>query len=81
LRLANERLEAPPQLGGGGVVEAVVDLAGIDQVVALAAGQIHPVPLALVEREAGDGQRLALRAGFLDPVVAAADRVGAVSHL
>ena len=33
------------------------------------------------QREAGDGQRLALGAGLLDPVVAAADGVAAVAHL
>ena len=40
-----------------------------------------PSHLSLVEREAGDGQRLALDAGFLHPVVAAARRIGAVAHL
>jgi hypothetical protein len=36
LGLADQRRQAPAQLGGGGLVEAVVDLAGVDQVLALA---------------------------------------------
>jgi hypothetical protein len=43
------------QLGGGGLVEAVVDLAGIDQVLSLAPAQIDAIPVITVEREAGDG--------------------------
>jgi hypothetical protein len=37
LRLPNQRLQALLQLGGRGLVLAVVDLAGIDQLAALAA--------------------------------------------
>ena len=81
LRLADQRREPLAQFGGRSLVEAVVDLAGVDQVLALAAADIDAVPFVAVEREAGDGQRLALRAGFLDPVVAAAGGVAAVAHL
>jgi hypothetical protein len=47
----------------------VVNLAGIDEVVTLAAAEIDAVPFAFVERETGDGQGLPLRACLLDPVV------------
>jgi len=57
----------------------VIDLAGVDQVVPLAPTEIDAIPLAFVERETGDRQGLALRAGFLDPVVAAAAGVRAVA--
>lgn len=73
LCLPDQRLEALLQVGRGGLVETVVDLAGVDQVIALAAPEVvDAVPFALFEREAGDGQGLALRAGLLDPVVATA---------
>jgi hypothetical protein len=39
------------------------------------------VPVIAVEGKAGNGQRLALLAGFLDPVVAAAGNVAAVADL
>ena len=58
LCLPNQRLEAPPQLGRRCLVEAVVDLAGIDEVVALAPREINAVPFAIIEREAGNPQRL-----------------------
>ena len=81
LRLPDQRRQALAQVGGRCLVEAVVDLAGIDQVVALAAADIDAVPFVAVEREAGDRQRLALRAGLLHPIVAAAGRIAAVAHL
>jgi hypothetical protein len=59
----------------------VVDFIGMDQVLALAAADIDSVPFVAVERGAGDSQRLALDAGFLDPVVTPAGSVGAVAHL
>jgi len=37
------------------LVEAVIDLAGIDQVIALAAADIDAVPVVSVERKAGNG--------------------------
>src|SRR4029077_3213068 len=61
--------------------KAVIDLARIDQVRALAAGQIEAVPFVAVQREARDHQRLALRTGFLDPVVTPARGIDAVAHL
>ena len=53
----------------------------VDEIVALAPADEESVPLAAVEREAGDGQGLALRAGLLHPVVASSGRVDAVAHL
>jgi hypothetical protein len=67
LGLADQGREAPAQLGGRLLVEAVIDLAGRDQVIVLAAADIDAVPIVAVERKARDGQRLALGAGFLDP--------------
>jgi hypothetical protein len=49
----------------------VVDLASIGQVIALAPADIDAVSIVAVERKGSDGQRLALGAGFLDPVAAA----------
>jgi hypothetical protein len=69
------------QRGGRYLVEAVVDLAGLDEIIALAPADVKPVPLAPVEREAGDGQRLPLRAGLLHPVVRAPRRINAVADL
>src|ERR1700760_1525509 len=71
LCFSEQRFEAGLQVLSDGVVETVINLAGLDQV----------LPLAAREREAGDGQRLPLRRGFLDPIVRAADRIIAVSQL
>ena len=54
LGLADQRREALAQVCGRLLVEAVVDLAGIDQVVAFAAADIDAVPIVAVEREARD---------------------------
>ena len=48
----------------------MVHLAGIDEFVALAPADVQAVPLVAIERESGNRQRLAPRAGLLDPVVA-----------
>ena len=79
LRLTDQRRQALLQVGGRDLVEAVVDLAGVDQIVAPAPADVESVPLGAVEREAGDGKGLALRAGLLDPVVPTAGRLLAVS--
>jgi hypothetical protein len=65
LCLADKRRQMLAQIGGRPGIEAVVDLAGIDKVPALAAGQIDAVPFSTVEGKAGDGQRLTLLAVFL----------------
>lgn len=59
----------------------MVDLAGVDQLAVLASAKVDTVSFTLVEREAGDGQGLPLRAGLLHPTVAAAADVGAVTVL
>src|SRR5215207_8880145 len=59
----------------------MIDLSGVDQVLALATRQVDAVPLTAVEREPRDGQCLTLGAGLLDPVVASARAVAAVSYL
>jgi hypothetical protein len=60
------------QVGGRDLVETVVDFAGVDQIVALAPADVEPVQLRPVECEAGNGQRLPLRA-----VVCASCLIGA----
>jgi hypothetical protein len=72
LGLADQRCQAAAQLRGGCLIEAMVDLAGVDQILALAPAEIDAVPLSAVDRKARDGQRLTLRAGLLDPVIATA---------
>jgi hypothetical protein len=75
LRLPDERLESLAQVGSRYLVESVVDLAGVHQFVAFAPADVEAVPLRAVEREARDRQGLALRAGLLDPIVAAPRRI------
>src|ERR1700730_14041038 len=81
LRLPDQRLETRLQFFGAVLVEAMIDLAGIDQLVALAPTQIQAVPFGAVECEAGNGQRLALSAGFLHPIIRPSGWVFAVPHL
>ena len=47
----------------------------------IAAANIDPIPIVAIEGEARDSQRLALRARFLHPIVAAAGQVTAISNL
>jgi hypothetical protein len=49
LGLSDQRRQPLSQIGGGGLVEAVVDLAGVDQVLALAAADMEAVPVVAVE--------------------------------
>src|SRR5215204_5311984 len=81
MRLADQRCQPPAQFGRRGVIEAVVDLACIDQILALAAPDIQAVPFAALEREPSDGQGLALGAGPFHPGIARARIVAAVSYL
>src|ERR1700759_1118286 len=69
---ADQRLKFFAQGSGRCFIETVIDLAGVDESLALAAAKIDAVPLAFIESEAGDGQRLALLAGLLHPIVDAA---------
>src|SRR3954469_18445810 len=70
VRFCGSWREALAQLGGWILVEALGVLAGIDQLIALAAAEIDAVPVAAVERKAG-GERLPLGAGRLDPIAGA----------
>jgi hypothetical protein len=72
LRFSDQRFETRLEILRGDAVEAVVDLSCVDKIRALEAAQVKPVELVFLEREAGDRQRLSLRAGLLDPVVASA---------
>jgi len=67
LGFSDQRRQALAQLGERLLVEAVVDHAGMDQIIALATADIDAVPVVAIERKARDGQRFALGAGFLDP--------------
>jgi hypothetical protein len=78
---SNEGFAPLLQIGGRDLVEAVVDFAGVDQVVALAPADVEPVPFRTIECETGDGQSLPLRTGLLDPVVRASRRIGAAPDL
>jgi len=71
LGFPDEGLQPSSELGRRGFVEPVVDLACVDKIGALSPSDVESVPLGAVEGEARDGQRLALSAGLLDPVVAA----------
>jgi hypothetical protein len=66
LRLPDQRFETGLQVLCRGAVGAMVDLAGVDQLPALAAA-------FFLDGEAGDCQGLPLRAGLLDPIVAPAE--------
>jgi hypothetical protein len=81
LRLADQRRQSLPQFGGRRLIEAVIDLARVDQIVAFPPAEVDAVPLVAVESEAGDRQRLALSAGLLHPCAAAAGSIGAVADL
>jgi hypothetical protein len=59
LGLADQRRQSLAQRCCGGLVEAEVDLTGIDQVLAPETADINAVPPVAVEREARDGQGLA----------------------
>ena len=54
----DQGLQSLLQIGGGSLVEAMVDLARVDEILALAPADIDAVPLPLVERETRDSQRL-----------------------
>lgn len=49
----------------------MVDLAGIDQVITLSPAKIDAVPFGAIDGKLANGQRLALCAGILNPIVTA----------
>jgi len=55
LGLADQRHQTLAQLSGGVLVEAMVDLARVNQILALAASEIDAVPFLAVERKTGNG--------------------------
>jgi hypothetical protein len=65
LSLPDQRLQPGLEVFGRRLVKAVVDLAGIDQVLALVSAYIDAIEPVFLEREARDRQRLALGTGFL----------------
>jgi hypothetical protein len=52
LRRPNQRRQALLEVGGRDLVEAVINLAGVDEVLALAPADVEPVPFTAIEREA-----------------------------
>src|SRR5450631_4663374 len=81
LRFPDQRLEPRLQILRRCGVKAVVDFTGVDQLLALLPGQIKAVPLVAVEREPGDGKRLALGTGLFYPIIDATRNVSAVADL
>ena len=67
LRLAHQRRQPLAEIRGGCFRKAVVNLAGIDQVLAFAPADVEPIPFAAVECEAGDRQRFPLGARSSSP--------------
>jgi hypothetical protein len=65
LRLLDQRLQPVLQVRRRPLVEAVVDLAGVDEGVALAPADVEPVPLASVKPETCNRQGLTLRTRLL----------------
>lgn len=78
---ADERRQTLAQIRGGVFIDPVIDLAGIDEVLTLTAGEIDAVPSFTVKREASDRQCLTLLTGLFYPGIAATGDVGAVAHL
>jgi hypothetical protein len=60
LGFADQRLQPSLQVFRRCGVNAVVDLAGVDQPMALASAKIDAVEFVLLQRKAGDRERLAL---------------------
>jgi hypothetical protein len=60
LGFAGQRLQPSLQVFRRCGVNAVVDLAGVDQPMALASAKIDAVEFVLLQRKAGDRERLAL---------------------
>jgi len=81
LCLPDQGLQPLLQVGRGSLVEAMVDLARVDEILAPAPAYIDAVPLTFVECEASDGQCLALHTGLLHPITCASLRIGTVSCL
>src|ERR1700760_2175623 len=69
LSFADQRFKSFAQYLCRGLVEAVVDLAGINELLAFAAAQINAFPFAFFQSESCNRKRLTLAAGFLDPIV------------
>ena len=81
MRFAHERLESRLQIPLPMSIEAVVDLADINQFFSLLTRQIEPIEEAFLHREARNRQSFELSAGHLDPVVAPVGPLGAISDL
>jgi hypothetical protein len=62
LGFADQRRQALAKVSGRLLVKAVIDLAGIDQVIALAPADVDAVPVVAVERKARRAGRLDARA-------------------
>src|ERR1700757_5108320 len=72
LRFSDQRFETRLEILRGNAVETMVDFSGIGQSLAASAAPARPVAIVFLHGEAADCQRLPLRAGLLDPIVAPA---------
>lgn len=81
LRFADQRLQPCLQVLSGCAVEAAVDLAGIDQLLALEPTDINAVKFVFLQRKASYVRRLPLGAGLFDPIIAPARRIPAIADL
>lgn len=72
---SDRRLQPFLQVAGLHLVKSMIDLAGIDQIVAVAPANVDAVLFVSIECEAGDGQR----AGLHDPVAGSSRGIGAPS--
>jgi hypothetical protein len=59
----------------------VIDLAGIDQVLAFSAGKIDAFEFAAIEGITSDRERLALRAGLFSSIMSSTGYIRAVADL
>jgi hypothetical protein len=75
LCLTDQRRETLAQFIRRFSVKPVIDFTGIDEVIAFAAADVDAIPVIAIERKASDSQRLALSAGYLDPVAAAPGKI------
>jgi hypothetical protein len=81
LSFPDQRREPSAKIGGRVFVESMVDLAGIDEIISLAAAEIDALSIIAIKCKASDGERLALRAGRPDPGPRSSGKTGAVAHL
>jgi hypothetical protein len=81
LRFAVQWLQPRLQVLRRGGIEAVVDLAGINKILAPLPADVETVEAVVLEGEASDRQRFRLRTGDFEPVVRPTVRIATVPDL